>query len=65
MGLGLDLGSIFGRFLVDLGAIWAWLFRFSLDFVSLLSCFELRKAGESWGELGRVEESWRQLGKFE
>ena len=64
VGLGLDLGSILGQFLVDLGAIWAWLFRFSLVFFSLLSCFELRKAGESWGELGSVEENWGQLGKF-
>ena len=62
---------MFGCFGCDFGLVvslfsWclAWLFRFSLNFVSLLWCFELRKAGESWGELGRVGVNWGQLGKF-
>ena len=64
MGFGFDLGSIFGRHLVDLGAIWAWLFRFSsLDLFSLLSCFELRKAWESIGELGTTGDNWENFGK--
>ena len=49
VGFGLDLGWMFGRFLVDLDAIWDWLFHLSLLFFSLLSCFELRQGGEFRG----------------
>ena len=55
VGLGLDLGSILRRFLVELGAIWVWLFRLSLHFVSLSSCFELKK---SCGKLGAAGQIW-------